>query len=153
MKIITPDHKDTVNITNKKSVFLAGPTPRSSTVKSWRPEVINEFKKHNFNGILFVPETDFTKQNYIDQIEWEDNALHVSICILFWIPRNLETMPGFTTNIEFGEWMKSGKVILGYPPKAEKMRYLKEKAFQYNIPISHTIEETVYNTILYLKKE
>lgn len=39
-------------------------------------------------------------------------------------------MPGFTTNVEFGYWVKSksklkpGKVLYGRPDTAEKIKYL-----------------------------
>ena len=40
----------------KKSIFLAGPTPRSKEVKSWRPEAIRLLKEKGFDGVVFVPE-------------------------------------------------------------------------------------------------
>ena len=59
------------------------------------------------------------------------------------MPRDLKMLPGFTSNVEFGEWMKSGKVILGYPEGAPKMRYLHMKANTYDIPVFHTLKETL----------
>ena len=50
--------------------------------------------------------------------------MNVSNVISFWIPRKLPEMPAFTTNIEFGYWLKSGKIIYGRPNNAEKIRYL-----------------------------
>jgi len=60
---------------------------------------------------------------------------------LFWIPRNLESMPAFTSNIEFGEFLHSGKIILGYPETAHKMRYLKERCIMHDVQYFHTMEE------------
>ena len=33
-------------------------------------------------------------------------------------------MPAFTTNVEFGYWLHSGKVIYGHPNNAKKVKYL-----------------------------
>ena len=33
-------------------------------------------------------------------------------------------MPAFTTNVEFGYWLHTNKVIYGRPDNAEKIKYL-----------------------------
>lgn len=33
-------------------------------------------------------------------------------------------MPAFTTNVEFGYWLHTGKVLFGRPDNAEKIKYL-----------------------------
>lgn len=43
---------------------------------------------------------------------------------MFWIPRSLPDMFAFTTNVEFGYWLHSGKVIYGRPDNAAKIKYL-----------------------------
>lgn len=144
MKIVTP--KDNIPEKYNKSIFLAGPTPREDSVKSWRPDAIKELKKLKYGGIVFVPETDFTKQDYTDQVEWESEALNMADCILFWVPRSKD-MPGYTTNVEYGEWMKSGKAVLGFPEDAEKMRYLETKAKDYFIPVSNSIKDTIKSAL------
>jgi ADP-ribose pyrophosphatase YjhB (NUDIX family) len=130
----------------KKSIFLAGPTPRDDIAKSWRPEVIQELKNQGYDGIVFSPERDFSKGDYTDQVEWEDACLNIADVILFWVPRTLD-MPAFTTNVEYGEWMKSGKCVLGYPKDAQKMRYLSTKTAEYFIPESDSIKGTVKNAL------
>ena len=45
------------------------------------------------------------KANYIDQAQWEREALSNASVIVFWIPRKLPDMPGFTINVEFGYWL------------------------------------------------
>lgn len=140
MQVVTP--KDKTPEKYSKAIFLAGPTPRESSVKSWRPDALEELRKQGYDGVVFVPETDFTKQDYTDQVEWEKEALDMSDCILFWVPRS-EKMPAFTTNVEYGEWMKSGKVVLGYPEDAERMRYLETKAADYFVPVKKSLEEVV----------
>jgi len=129
----------------KKSVFLAGPTPRDKGIESWRPSVIKELKEQGYNGVVFIPESKNGewKQAYDDQIEWEEEAMNKSDCILFWVPRNLDTMPAFTTNVEFGEQFKTGKVVLGFPKNADKMRYLEARAKEEGVPVTNTIKSTV----------
>ena len=128
MKLIyTNDKIDLVG----KSIFLAGPTPRSPNVKSWRPEAIEQLVKLKFSGIVLVPETvnsvDF---NFKDQVEWEWQGLENCSVIVFWVPRNLETMPAFTTNVEFGSHIRSGRAYYGRPdgsPKNDYLDWLYEK--------------------------
>jgi len=127
-----------------RSVFLAGPTPRSPDVKSWRPEALFILEKgFEFDGTVFVPEprpeTGSWPEDYRVQIRWEDEALNMSDCIVFWVPRELETMPAFTTNHEHGEWFKSQKTVLGCPRDAPKMRYLIDKGLEYGEPVRHSL--------------
>lgn len=108
------------------SIFLAGPTPRKKEIESWRIEALQILKSLNFKGIVYVPERDFddTTFDYNEQINWEIEALSKADAIVLWIPRKLPDMPAFTTNVEFGEWLKSGKIIYGRPTDSEKNRYL-----------------------------
>jgi hypothetical protein len=129
----------------ENSIFLAGPTPREEGVPSWRPRALELLEKINFNGKVFVPEdrNGKAKFDYDDQIHWEWKALEAATIILFWIPREIETMPAFTTNVEFGLYAASGKILLGYPPEAQKMRYLGELAKRYNVPTYSKLEDLV----------
>lgn len=109
-----------------KSCFLAGPTPRSSEVESWRPDAVKLLEEYNYDGVVFVPEDRSGEfhGNYMHQVEWEIKYLEESQLILFWIPRDLELLPGFTTNVEFGKYLKSGRILMGRPPGTPKMNYL-----------------------------
>ncbi|MBT7349761.1 hypothetical protein HN803_03110 [candidate division WWE3 bacterium] len=108
------------------SLFLAGPTPRDQDTESWRPRALDILEKIGFKGIVYIPEFSswITAPDYNHQVNWELEALEASKKILFWVPRNLKTLPGFTTNVEFGYWLPSGKVLYGRPPKTPKTRYL-----------------------------
>ena len=79
-----------------------------------------------FDGVVYVPEYSswHPRGEYDDQTLWERMALSEAITIAFWIPRHLPDMPAFTTNVEFGYWLPSGKVIYGRPNDAEKIKYL-----------------------------
>jgi len=146
MKVLSskdaPTHSGDYGIT---SVFLAGPTYRLKDKASWRDIALTIFEEFDFEGEIYVPEP-FAK-NYDQQVYWEAHHLEKASVILFWIPRDLKDLPGFTTNIEFGEWMKSGKVVLGYPQGAAKMRYLAHKAEKYGISVSHTLEATIHKAL------
>jgi len=134
------------------AIFLAGPTPRSADVESWRPDALRALERAGFSGVVFVPEdaSGAFRGSYIDQVNWERDALQASDVILFWVPRELETMPAFTTNVEFGTWASSGKVVLGYPTKAPKCRYLGWLADEHRVPLSHTLRNTVRAAIRHL---
>lgn len=132
-----------------RSVFLAGPTPRSADVASWRPEALELLKKHGLaDATIFVPENPGKPMaDYDDQVGWESEALNRADVVLFWVPRDLATMPAFTTNVEFGMWCKSGKVVFGAPPEAPKNRYLVTHAGANGIPVASTLEATVAEAV------
>lgn len=133
------------------SVFLAGPTPRSQEVPSWRPALIAELSaRWRGPGRLAVlsPESRGGKRarEYHDQVAWETEARAAASVVMFWIPRDTETMPGYTTNVEFG--LDAGQerpVVLGCPPgcrSPERNRYLIWVAGQRGIPVLETPRET-----------
>jgi len=135
------------------SIFLAGPTPRNSNeVESWRPDALQILEDKGYDGVVFVPEGrqgEF-KLDYDDQVGWEEKYLNVADCIVFWVPRDLEPdskgypkMAAFTTNVEFGTWQSSGKIVFGAPPDASKNSYLKHYAEEYNVPVSETLADTL----------
>ena len=113
-------------IKGDKSIFLAGPTPRDKDIISWRNEAIKILEKLGFDGIVYVPEysTWKPKTDYVDQAMGERNGLSNGTIIVFWIPRYLPDTPAFTTNVEFGYWLHTGKVVYGRPNDAEKIKYL-----------------------------
>lgn len=117
---------DEVVVKGKKSIFLAGPTPRGKEVISWRVDAVKKLEELGFDGVVFVPEysTWKPKADYVEQASWEREALTEATIILFWLPRSLPDMPAFTTNVEFGYWLHSKKVIYGRPDGAPKTKYL-----------------------------
>lgn len=130
------------------SIFLAGPTPRSTSVKSWRDEAVDILKKMGFYGIIYVPEQSFNDLDfdYTKQVLWERQAMEAADTIVFWIPRSLE-LPGFTTNVEFGFWIGKHpeKVVYGRPQYSEKNRYLD---FLYKEIIGDVPYETLEATLV-----
>ena len=129
----------------ERSIFAAGPTPRKDGVESWRGSLLQALEKEGYDGVVFIPEDRSGKfhGDYDHQIGWEKAHLELADCILFWIPRDLETLPGFTTNVEFGTWQESGKVVLGAPKEAPKNTYLFKNARAGGIPVAHSLEDTV----------
>lgn len=138
-----------------KSIFLAGPTSREGGNESWRQAALQILEDKGFDGTVFVPEArNWEKFNpeYDEQVAWEEKTLNISDCILFWIPRDLEKLPGFTTNDEWGFWKSSGKVVLGAPKDAPKVTYQKYYAEELNIPFSNSLTETVQNAIHHINE-
>jgi hypothetical protein len=109
-----------------RSIFLAGPTPRSKEVDSWRPHALELLEKLKFQGTVLVPEHRHWDRsyNFINQVEWEWEGLEGCDKIVFWIPRELKTMPAFTTNVEFGSYVRSGRAVYGRPDGSPKNDYL-----------------------------
>lgn len=135
----------------RKSIFLAGPTPRSSKVKSWRPEALKILESFGYDGVVFLPEFRKGKKprgwTYEKQCDWEHRCLDMADIILFWVPRKLRTMPAFTTNVEFGLYANSGKIVLGAPKNTHKMRYFKFVSEKLMIPYSETLENTIVRAL------
>lgn len=129
----------------EKSIFLAGPTPRDEAVASWRPEALALLEKLGFSGSVLVPEArDWAPHHhYDDQVFWEWEGLASATVVVFWVPRQLDVFPAFTTNVEYGLMAHSGKCILGYPPEAAKMSYLDHLAKRYAIPVFSTLHQTL----------
>ena len=126
-------------------IFLAGPSPRNDTHYNWRMEAIALLSKFHFEGAVFspLPRDGNWLSDYDLQVTWELTYLNRADSIAFWIPRDMVNLPGFTTNVEFGMFLKSGKIVLGYPIDAPKMRYLHAIAVMEDVPIRTTLEETL----------
>lgn len=131
-----------------KSVFLAGPTPRSKDIPSWRPKACEYLQEQGFDGIIYVPELSSgeAKFCYDNQIAWEWTALENASIIAFWIPRNRITMPAFTTNVEFGYYVRDSRVVYGRPDSAELNSYL-DRLYK-----RHHSEGLIYNDLRELCK-
>lgn len=136
-----------------KSIFLAGPSPRTLDVKSWRPEALRILEAKRYDGVVYVPEQkpgDTTQPDWTQAPQWEHGNLDRSDVVLFWVPRDMEILPngqlklpGFTTNVEFGHWANSGKAVLGQPPRAPHTGYLRFMADKFHVPILWTLENTI----------
>ncbi|WP_285499359.1 nucleoside 2-deoxyribosyltransferase domain-containing protein [Actinokineospora sp. NBRC 105648] len=132
------------------SLFLAGPTPRSAEVASWRPAALAEIGER-WTGpgtlVVFVPEpAGGVWPDYTDQRTWELRWGDRCDVVLFWIPRG-PGLPALTTNDEFGRWKDSGRVVLGTPPGAESVRYQRGYAADAGIPTSDTLAGTVESAL------
>ena len=140
----------------KKSIFLAGPTPRDKNVSSWRNKAIEIFKKYNFDGTLIIPERlgkpYYEKENNYEEIKWDLKALEEAKVVMMWIPRNPD-MLGLSSNVEFGYLLNKGNIVYGRPEKAfrcELLDYLyKEKL---NRDYSKSLEELVKEAIDFLNR-
>lgn len=53
-------------------------------------------------------------------------------------------MPGFTTNGEWGQYVRTfGKIILAYPIGAPKMGYLDRVTRRFGNPVLNDLEEAI----------
>ncbi|MEU8132811.1 NUDIX hydrolase [Streptodolium elevatio] len=130
------------------SVFLAGPSPRSADVASWRPAAV-ELIRRQWVGpgelVVFVPEPADGRPwaDYDDQRLWELRWLGVADQVVFWVPRDLATLPGLTTNDEWGWTKDGGRAVFGSPPGAAKVRYQREYARDHGVPTADSLAETL----------
>lgn len=134
-------------------IFLAGPTPRDTQTSSWRPAALEILKQNKYDGMVYVPEREcgWTEDfSYEDQADWENDALLDASCIVFWVPRNLKTLPGFTTNVEFGRFAHKWNVLYGRPENSPKNKYLDwyyRKYSNNNYPIFGALEPLIVAAI------
>lgn len=107
------------------SIFLAGPTPRDAVTKSWRPVANILLQGLGYTGAIITPEHEVRIPfDYDSQTEWEHEGLTKAKVIIFWVPRELKTMPAFTTNVEFGRFAHQPNCLYGRPDESPKNRYL-----------------------------
>lgn len=148
------EHNDIVK--DRPSIFLAGPTLRNDFFEnSWRKDAVEILEKEGFDGAVYIPESmtgDYSAINLDDKgyPQWEWNRLETCDVILFWVPRNLETLPGFTTNVEFGRYITlcPEKVVLGYPVDAPKCTYLGTLYERFNNDgVANSLEDTLKHAI------
>lgn len=128
-----------------KSLFLAGPSPRSPEDPNWRPEALKLLEEMGYDGVVFVPlpRNGVWSHGYDDQVDWELRHLHMSDAIVFWVPRDVKRLPAFTTNVEYGMFFDSGKAVLGYPVEAQGMRYLARLGQSEHVPNAFTLDATL----------
>lgn len=163
-----------------KSIFLAGPTPRSTEVPSWRPQALELLERKNYDGVVYVPENrPGSKETVIPDNgypKWEHDVMDMSDLILFWLPRDLTMTPGtisdiskmtgpelatykpwlklpaYTTNVEFGLTAHSGKALFG-PIHGDKNEYLNFVADKFHIPKFHTLEGMLNEALFEILKD
>jgi len=99
----------------------------------------------SYDGVVFLPESqDGQRQgDYDQQMAWELEAMRRSDVLLFWVPTEREALPAYTTRVEFGFQVHSGKVILGMPQDAYHTRYMKKLGQLYHLASHQTLSETV----------
>lgn len=137
MKLVFSDQPFPIEV--EKTIFLAGPSPRYHTgdqiqTNTWRHEAIDILAAMGYDGHVFIPlpQSGFyagtagkNMVDYLSQIEWERHGLERADVIFFYVDRK-EDNQGLTTNIEFGEYFDSGRMVYARPKDAVKVRYMDE---------------------------
>ena len=150
-----------------QSIFLEGPSPRNRDLGDPRHEFVATLNALSFKGTLFIPvprhrfypgdtfgnEVGWT---YDGQVAWEQSARSMSDVLLCWVDRRIDRtredlgMPGFTTNVEFGEDRHSGKLVYGRPDGAEKTTYLDDCVIKDGMVVHSTIESACKEALVRL---
>jgi hypothetical protein len=130
------------------SIFLAGPTlrPDQQHLHNWRIDAIEYLKKKGYKGIVYIPEYEGNgkKLEYNEIIEWEKDKLDKADAILFYIPRDLKNnVLALTTNIEFGMYLKCGKIFVGAPKDADKTEYIQYKCKENKIDFFDNLNDEI----------
>lgn len=123
------------------SLFLAGPSS-AAPIGAWRDEVLTLLNDRSFPGTVLYPEPAGQAVTTEVQAMWDLRGCERATVVMFWIPRDLRTMPGLTSNFELGMWIRSGKVVVGSPPEADAMAYLRVMAARFSVPQAETLIHT-----------
>jgi 8-oxo-dGTP diphosphatase len=120
-----------------KTLYLAGPTDRNLRPTAWRQEALQILRDLAFDGHVFVPELEGNQWNgnRDAQFEWEHSAMSRADALVFWVPRDLHALPGFTTNLEWGLYANSGRVVLGIPEGTPKTDWMERYAESFQVPV------------------
>ncbi|HEY3482458.1 MAG TPA: nucleoside 2-deoxyribosyltransferase domain-containing protein, partial [Streptomyces sp.] len=148
----------TAAIRRGPSVFLAGPTAEAgSPVASWRPPAIRLLAQGWANRAaltVLTPENPVRADRYGDQFTWENDARAIATMRLYWIFRDMQHLPGMTTNIELGFDLAAGRaLVLGCPldcPDPRRNRYAIALARACGRPVRTTLPSTVATAIEYV---
>ena len=121
-------------------LYFAGPTWLAEGEVNWHEIGIAHLRERNFSGtvILPMPRDGNWRGDDAAQIAWQLKAQQRATVIVFWMPRM-----GPVTNIEFGEWCRSGKIVLGSPPGTPKTDYALQRARTLGVPIGTTLSGTI----------
>ncbi len=114
------------------SIFLAGPSPRTPDVQSWRPEALRILESREYVGVVFVPEpkplADDSRYDWGQAPRWEHKMLDMADVPLVWVPRDMRMSPGSV--------VKLSKDIAELPNRTEEeiVRYLTEYEPELRMP-------------------
>jgi hypothetical protein len=127
------------------TIYLAGPSPRDQNTASWRSDALELLAKSGFTGHVFIPlpRNGVFPEDYQVQAAWEQEAMDRSDIIIFWVPRELEKLPGFTTNVEFGQKVSGKNIVLGFPKDAPKTRFLGYLAERNFVDQANSLPEVI----------
>lgn len=137
---------------DKTYVFLGGPIQGAPDWQNSIPEI---------DGVEFInPKRSSIKDdfNYNEQVDWETKALRISDIALFWIPKEIESIPGRdyaqTTKIELMENLCRGKtIILGIDEGVHTKRYLELKALKYGCSkVLGSLDECIEQLKIHLRR-
>jgi 8-oxo-dGTP pyrophosphatase MutT (NUDIX family) len=145
-----------------KSIFLAGPSPRTLAEVDSRHEALAVLRAKNFDGTVFIPvprerflnnSSDKSSWSYDNQIAWECEARERVDLVVFWLAREIDRskpelgMPGFTTNFELGEDLHAGKVVYGRPTSAPKCRYMDKRVEALGLKVHESLDSLLTEAI------
>jgi len=122
-------------------LYLAGPTYMEAGDVHWHEAAMAYLRQCEFRGVVCLPtpiDGNWRVKEETDQMDWQFRNLARATVIIFWVPR-----AGLVTFAEFGEWYRSGKVVLGIPPNTEKTDYLRYCASKASVPMADSLDRTL----------
>ena len=164
IQVIQPDNDIFLYDKNFKKdkifIFLAGPIQGAPDYKS---TIIKhpKFKKYEDKIIFIDPKRkkfDASTFDYNSQVSWETRYLRMSDIVLFWIPEEVEKIPGRdyaqTTRVEFLECLARKKKIAAGMEETLPLRKYMDYKFKYyqGKELAYTLEETINQCTILIDK-
>lgn len=158
MKLVFSDQPFPTEV--EKTIFLAGPSPRyteGSQIRTdtWRHQAVDILESLGYDGHVFIPlprwafvagTAERNAIDYLSQIDWEKDGLNRADVLFFYVDRKKDN-EGLTTNIEFGKYADSGRMVYCRPHDAVKVRYLDtvwiEKDRDFFMNMTHGLAECI----------
>jgi hypothetical protein len=122
-------------------IYLAGPTWHAIGDQPWQEKAASCLKQLGHTGAICIPmprDGQWRDEDADAQIDWQLRMQELAGVVVFWIPR-----PGWVTYIEFGDWYRSGKVVLGVPPGVDKTGYPLHLARRHGVPTATSLDEAM----------
>ncbi len=137
------------------SILLVGPTPNRPRDQGWRMEALNLIDATDVRVTVLCPEyfrTPAGKGSYEDQLDWEDEALASATVLLFFFPRETDSMLGLDATLYWGRYSRATpeRCVLGAPDWAVHTRLLARDCERYHISFASTLAVTVANALVRL---
>ena len=126
----------------KPIIYFAGPTYFPDLLHHWHDIWVAYLQSRDYTGAVCLPtprDNVWRHEDEAAQIDWQMNYLEKADVIVFYLPRL-----GPVTMFEFGDYHRSGKIILCIPSATRSQSgFVINRAKAYGTPVRATFKATL----------